>query len=48
MGRKLKYIFFISCGVSMLIGLFIPHEHVHFGGRRLVSLMHYLDFLAAL
>jgi len=30
MGRKLKYLFFISCGVSMLIGLFIPHEHVHF------------------
>jgi len=30
MGRKLKYLFFISCGVSMLIGLSIPHEHVHF------------------
>jgi hypothetical protein len=30
MGRKLKYLFFISCGVSMLIGLFIPHEYVHF------------------
>jgi hypothetical protein len=30
MGRKLKYLFFISCGLSMLIGLFISHEHVHF------------------
>ena len=30
MGRKLKYLFFISCGLSVLIGLFISHEHVHF------------------
>jgi len=30
MGRKLKYLFFISCGLSILIGLFISHEHVHF------------------
>ena len=30
MGRKLKYLFFISCGLSMLIGLFISREHVHF------------------
>ncbi len=30
MGKRLKYLFFISCGVSMLIGVFIAHEHVHF------------------
>jgi hypothetical protein len=30
MGRTLRYIFLISCGVSILIGLIIPHGHVHF------------------
>ena len=30
MGKTLKFIFFISCGASMLIGLFIQHEHPHF------------------
>jgi len=30
MGKTLKYIFFISCGVSILIGLFFRPEHVHF------------------
>jgi hypothetical protein len=30
MGKTLKFIFFISCGVSILIGLFFRPEHVHF------------------
>jgi len=30
MGKTLRYIFFISCGVSILIGLFFLPEHPHF------------------
>ena len=30
MVRIFKYLFFISIGLSVLIGLFLPHEHVNF------------------
>lgn len=30
MGKILRYIFFVSCGVSILIGLFFRPEHPHF------------------
>ncbi|HDH87777.1 MAG: hypothetical protein DRG35_02365 [Deltaproteobacteria bacterium] len=48
MARKLTYIFFISIGVSILVGLFIPHEHVHFWWEKIPAFDAIFGFLGCI
>ena len=48
MGRKLKYIFFISIGVSILVGFLIPSEHVHFWWDRIPAFDAIFGFLGCI
>lgn len=48
MARKLTYIFFFSIGVSILVGLFIPHEHVHFWWEKIPAFDAIFGFLGCI
>ncbi len=48
MGKTLKYILFISCGVSILIGLFFRPEHVHFWWEKIPAFDAIFGFLGCI
>ena len=48
MGKTLRYIFFIGIGVSIVIGLFIPHEKVHFWWEKIPAFDAIFGFLGCI
>ena len=48
MGKTLKYIFFISCGVSILLGLFFRSEHPHFWWEKIPAFDAIFGFLGCI
>ena len=48
MGKTLRYIFFIGIGVSIVIGLFIPHEQVHFWWEKIPAFDAIFGFLGCI
>ena len=47
MGKTLKYLFFISIGISILIGLFIPHK-AHFWWEKIPAFDAIFGFLGCI
>jgi hypothetical protein len=48
MSKTLKYVFFISIGLSILIGFFISHEHVHFWWEKIPAFDAIFGFLGCI
>jgi hypothetical protein len=48
MSKKLKYIFFVCIGLSMLLGLFIRPEHPHFWWEKIPMFDAFYGFLGCI
>ncbi len=48
MSKKLKYLFFICIGLSIVAGFFITHEHVHFWWEKIPAFDAIFGFLGCI